>query len=117
MTESELQPIKDFISSRRYISDSIAEMEENLEKAIAWSSRVGELLNEAERRYRLGYAEALNRLQSLEEETETTRKAKLEGLTADLRLDWQNLRNLNVILKSIRMSIMQAIRTRREEPH
>ena len=113
--EDEIQTMTMFVRGFR-LSDAIPEMEDDLTKAIAYGQRVGELVNEAERDYRVKFAEALNELGAMDEETETTRKAKLEAMTADARLLWQNLKNLNTHLKAARMSLMQAIKTRRDEP-
>jgi len=92
-------------------------MEANLSLAVGYSQRVGEMVNDAEFAYRVEFEKHLNRLSASDDETETTRKAKLESWTAEHKRVWQNLRVMNSSLKAIRMSLMQAIRTRREEPH
>lgn len=115
-TTQELLDIVQFIKDFR-LGDSIKEMEEDLQKAIGYSQRVGELQNEAEFVYHRKYAEQLNKLGMAEDETETTRKVKLESWTAEAKLVWQNLKTMTNSLKAVRMSLMQAIRTRREEPY
>lgn len=111
---TEYDRIRSFIDEQ-HIVDAIPKMENQLEKTIGYSQRVGELINLAEHDYRLDYAERLSELKDLEEETETTRRAKLEAWTAAKKKTWQDLRTLYATLRSIKMSLAQAIKTRRSE--
>ena len=113
--EIEIQGIRAFISEK-HVSDFIPEMEISLEKAIGFSQRVGELANEAEHDYEVLHAECVTRLERLEEQTETTRKALLSGWLAEAKLKLSNLKVMRQSLKQIQMTLMQAIKTRREEP-
>jgi hypothetical protein len=113
---TEIETIRNFVLNFK-LSDAIPEMEDELETAIGYSQRVGEMISQAEYDYRTAFADALIKLQVMEEETETTRKAKLESWTAEKKMSWQILKNLNTNLKAVKMSLMQAIKTRREEPH
>jgi hypothetical protein len=114
--ENEFEDIAEFI--RHFsLSDAIPAMEKDLEKAIGYSQRIGEVYNDAEFAYRNKFAESLDRLGSHEDETETTRRAKLKAWTAEERRVRDNLKVTNTSLKIIRMALMQAIKTRREEPH
>jgi hypothetical protein len=101
---------------RTTATSDIPAMEIQLRLAIGYGQRVGELLIESEKAYRLKFAKCLNDLGMMEEETETTRKAKLEAWTAEDKATMQLFKNLYATLKQIRMSLFQAIRTRREEP-
>lgn len=112
---TELEEIRAFISEP-HIDDSIGQMEEQLEKAIGYSQRVGELANAAEHRYEKAHASFISRLEELTDETETTRKAKLMGWLADNKKELNDLKVMRNSLKQTMMSLMQAIRTRREEP-
>lgn len=98
------------------IVDSIPEMEGRLDVAIGYSQRIGELLNEAELNYSVKKAECLNKLRDMEDETETTRKTKLDSWVAEERKLWKDLKNMQTHLRQRIMSLMQAIKTRREEP-
>jgi hypothetical protein len=111
----ELKEISEFVRDTS-ISDSIPEMETQLDMAIGYSQRIGELLNEAERAYSLKKADCLNRLRDMENETEVLRKTKLEAWTADEKKLYKDLKNIQVHLKQRIMSLFQGIRTRREEP-
>jgi hypothetical protein len=115
-TTDELNEIYKFVEDfRTGGSEAIPELEMQLRLAIGYGQRVGELLNEAERAYRLKCAESLNRLQGDDEETETTRRAKLEAWTSEEKYVWANLRTMFGTLKSIRMSLFQQVKTRRDE--
>ncbi len=111
----EIKEIFEFVKDVGIV-DSIPEMETNLDRAIGYSQRIGELLNEAERAYSVKKADCLNKLRDMEDETETTRKVKLEAWTADEKKLWKDLKNIQTHLKQRIMSLFQAIRTRREEP-
>jgi len=91
-------------------------MEESLSIAIGYGQRIGELLNEAVHHYERRRASLINELERHEDETETTRKAKLDGWLADDKKLVSDLKNLQTHLKALRMSLFQAIKTRREEP-
>ena len=113
--QQEIQEISDFVRDTKTV-DSISEMENQLSLAIGFSQRIGELLNEAERAYSIKKANCINDLSKLEdEETETTRKAKLDAWTAEEKKLWKDLKNIQIHLKQRIMSLFQAIRTRREE--
>jgi hypothetical protein len=114
---SELEEITQFVDAyKSYTGDAIPDMEIMLRVAIGYGQRVGEMLNVAQRVYSLKYAESLNKLRDSEDETETTRKAKLESWCADERFTVGTLKNLYATLKQIRMSLFQSIRNKREEP-
>jgi hypothetical protein len=95
--------------------ESIPEMEKALEKARVYSYRIGTMVNEAQRKYNISYNFHRNRLLSMEEETETTRKAKLNAATANEKWYLDNLKTLKSHLRMTIMSLMQAIKTRRSE--
>lgn len=111
----ELKAIADFIKSTG-VSDSIHEMEENLSLTIGFSQRVGELVNDAEFAYSKKKEQALDDLGSMEEETEVLRKTKLDSWVAEEKRTWQNLKMMYGNLKALRFVLMQAIKTRRDEP-
>lgn len=115
---NEINEVLGFIEMYRITSeDAIPAMEVQLRLAIGYGQRVGELSIEAEKTYRLKFAKCLEDLGQMEEETETTRKAKLEAWTADEKAAAQHLKNIYSTLKQIRMSLFQAIKTRRTEPY
>lgn len=99
------------------IPDNIGLMEEMLSKSIGYSQWLGGMVNACEGDYHKLYAESLDKLSRLDDETETTRKAKLNSWTADKKRDLQDLKLLFGNLKSIRMALMQGIKTRRTEPY
>ena len=110
----ELETIEKFIKETE-VSDHIAAMEENIALAVGFTQRVGSLLNDAECDYAKVKMTYLEQLASKEEETETTRKAKLEAWTADAKRNISNLKLIKTNLRTIQMMLMQAIKTRREE--
>lgn len=110
-----LKDITTFVESFD-IPDNIQLMEEMLSKSIGYSQWLGGIVNACEAEYHKLYAESLDKLSRLDEETETTRRAKLNSWTADKKRDLQDLKLLYGNLKSIRMALMQGIKTRREEP-
>jgi hypothetical protein len=111
---NEIEEISDFVH-KKAIVDSPAEMETQLDLAIGYSQRIGELLNEAERAYSIKKADSLNKLRDSEDETETTRKAKLDAWVAEDKKLWKDLKNIQTHLKQRIMSLFQAIKTRRGE--
>jgi hypothetical protein len=111
----ELLEIAEFIK-KPILSDSIMNLQEGLDKSIGYSQRIGELLNDAEQNYTNKKAQELVRLNQVVGETETTRKTKLESWVSEEKHLWQSLKNIKSNLRSKQMSIMQAIKTRREEP-
>ena len=114
--EQEIKEISDFVHNVQTV-DAIPEMQGQLNSAIGYSQRIGELLNEAERAYSIKKANCINDLSTMEdEETETTRKAKLEEWTADEKKLWKDLKNIQTHLRQRIMSLFSAIKTRREEP-
>jgi hypothetical protein len=116
--KDELDDILAFVEDfRNGGAESLPEMETQLRQAIGFGQRVGEMLNIAERGYRLKFAQSLNNLMDGDGETETTRRAKLESYTAEERYVWQNLKVLSNTLKQVKMGLFQAIKTRREEPY
>ena len=98
------------------IPDNIPEMEDMLSRSIGWSQWLGGIVNACESNYAKLYEKCLGDLSGLEDETETTRKAKLNSWTADKKRELQDFKLLYGNLKSIRMALMQGIKTRREEP-
>lgn len=110
----EIREIYDFVGVVN-TTDAIPEMQANLDAAIGYGARIGELLNEAERAYSLKKADCLNRLRNVDDETETTRKVKLEAWVADEKKLYKDLVNIKTHLKAREMSLFQAIKTRREE--
>ena len=70
---TELEEVRAFILEK-HISEHIPEMEQALEKSIGYAQRVGFLANEAEHAYEKAYGESVERLESMTEQTETTRK-------------------------------------------
>ena len=113
----ELKYAYDFIESYRQggVGDAIPEMEHALRLAVGWGQRVGSLCNEAELLHSLKYADCLNKLGVDDDETETTRQAKLRAWTAEEKRIWMDLRVMANTLKSIKMSLMMQIKTRRGE--
>ncbi len=83
--------------------------------AIGYQQRVGELCNDAELIYTRKMEQELAGLREADEETETTRKAKLNSRTAEEKHDVIFMKNLYSNLKSLRMMLHSAIKTRREE--
>jgi hypothetical protein len=114
-----MNPIEDittFVESFS-IPDNIQLMEEMISKSIGYSQWLGGRVNAAELDYANYYAECLDKLSRLEDETETTRKARLNSWTADKKRTLQDLKLLFGNLKSIRMALMQGVKTRRSEPY
>lgn len=107
--------IREFVETFT-ISEFIPEMEQGIQKSIAYSQFVGTRQNEIEAVYHIEFEGALDRLSRAEDETETTRRAKLNSWTAPRRRELQDLKLLNGNLRAIRMSLMLCIKTRREEP-
>jgi phage-related protein len=112
--QKEIKEITYFVHEAKTVSE-IPEMQRQLDLAIGYSQRIGELLNEAERAYSIKKANCLNDLRNLEEETETTRKVKLESWVAEEKKLWRDLKNIQTHLRQRIMSLFQAIKTRREE--
>lgn len=110
----ELLEIAQFIKDTKP-SDVISEMEENLYKSAGYSQRIGELLNVAEHSFSVNKMKNLEKLESMDDETETTRKAKLDSWSAEDKKLVSDLKNLKTNLRTIQMSLMQSIKTRREE--
>lgn len=115
MTE-ELLKIAQFVRETK-ITDAIPELESDLNLSIGYGQRIGEMVNRAEFAYSMKKAESLNKLNSMEDETEITRRAKLDSWLAEERKIYMDLRNIQTHLKALRMSLMQAIKTRRLEPN
>ena len=111
---TELEEIKEFIQADKAL-DSIPTMEQELQAAIGYGQRVGEMLNQAEYDYQEAFAVSLEKLSNAEDETETTRKAKLQNWTKDHKKAVQDLKLMKDSLRSVRMALMQATKTRREE--
>ena len=111
---SEIEQIRSFIDSFD-LGDQIPAMEQDLKKAIGYQQRIGELLNAADYNFKVNYAGQLDKLLTMEEETETTRKAKLEAWTALDKRTVDDLKTIKSSLRTIIMSLMQSIKTRREE--
>lgn len=107
--------ITEFVESFS-VPEHTGTMEEMIAKTIGYSQWLGGRINTCEADYHKFYAEKLDSLSRMEDETETTRKAKLNAWTADKKHNLQDLKLLNGNLKSIRMALMQAVKTRREEP-
>ena len=114
MNSSEIEIVAHFINTY-FLPDSIPEMEEDLLRASGFMYRIGTLVNEAEREYSLKKSNKLAELLSHENETETTRKAKLDAFVAEEKYLWNTAKNLKSALRSIQMSLFQAIKTRRDE--
>jgi hypothetical protein len=112
--QNELTEIVDFIK-QSHVDDAIPNMEISLDLAIGYQQRVGELLNEAIEDYEKGYMNKLDDLSKLDDETETTRKAKLNGWLAPKKRLVADLKTAHGSLKSIQMTLLQAIKTRRTE--
>jgi len=111
-----MEDILTFIHQNEHISTEIPAMEKDLQHSIAYQQTVGELLNQAVMEYKLAYADRLSELERMEDITETIRKAKLEAWTAEKKRNVDDLKQIRATLKSIQMSLLQAIKTRREEP-
>lgn len=110
----DIAEIRNFIVSP-HVTDHIRGMEVDQEKATGYAQYVGELVNEAEKDLSLYEMSCIEKLS--EDETETLRKTKLKAWTSEKRQFLTDLKLMYANLKSVRMTLMQAIRTRREEPH
>lgn len=97
--------------------EHIPEMEHMRDKSIGYSQWLGSRINACEADYHKFYAEKLHSLKGMEDETETTREAKLKAWTADKNNNLKDLKLLYAHLKAVRMALMQSIKTRRDEPH
>ena len=111
-----MEDILTFIHNNKHIATEVPAMESDLQYSIAYQQTVGELLNQAVLEYKLFYAEKLSELEQLNDLTETIRKARLEAWTAEKKRSVDDLKLCKGTLRSIQMSLMQAIKTRREEP-
>ena len=112
--QEEIKTISDFVHDV-VIVDSPSEMETNLNLAIGYSQRIGELLNQAEMVFSVKKADFLNRLGSMDEETEVLRKTKLDAWVAEDKKLCRDLKNIQTHLKQRIMSLFQAIKGRRGE--
>ena len=110
----EIHDISDFVHDIKTV-DAIPEMQVQLDLAIGYSQRIGELLNEAERAYSVRKANCIARLGNMEDETEVLRKTKLEAWVADDRKLYKDLKNIQQHLRQRIMSLFQSINTRRME--
>ena len=110
----ELLKVADFIYKTKP-SEHIIEMNEKLYKAVGYSQWVGARMNEAEYNYAVNREQNLAKLADMENETETTRKSKLDSWSAADKKLVQDLKNIKNNLRAIQMSLMQSIRSRREE--
>lgn len=112
---NELEFIQDYLKTIRLTAD-IGALEQNLEHVLGYAQRVGELLNEAEQTYTLARGQALKQFLDREDLTETIRKQLLESAVAEQRKNLADLKLLNHTLRGWQMAVLQAIKTRREEP-
>ena len=110
----EIKEISDFVHDVTS-AEAIPAMQLQLDSAIGYSQRIGELINEAELAYSVKKADCLNKLRDMDEETETSRKTKLDAWTAEERKLYKDLKNIQTHLKQRIMSLFQAIKTRRDE--
>lgn len=110
----ELQAIAKFISETKP-SDQLAEMEESLFNAVGFSQRIGSLLNDAEYNYAVNRETSLIKLQGMEDETETTRKSKMDSWSASDKKLVSDLKNMKTNLRTLQMALMMSIKSRREE--
>ena len=83
----EVETIREFVSGWS-TSDSVWEMEKQIEKAIGYCQRVGELSNNAEVTYYSALNAAIEKIQDMVDETETSRQAKLKAFTAEQKREW-----------------------------
>lgn len=110
-----MDEILKFIHDSGTAATDIPAMERDLHYAISYEQRVGEALNQAVMDYKLFYAAKLEELGRMEDETETTRKAKLEAWTSEKKRTVDDLKQIKGSLKSIRMALHTSIKNRREE--
>jgi len=115
-----LRPLMDIAEIRNFIvsphvTDHIRGMEVDQEKATGYAQYIGELVNEAEKDLSLYEMSCIEKLE--ESETETLRKTKLKAWTSEKRQVLVDLKLMYANLKSVRMTLMQAIKTRRTEPY
>ena len=94
---------------------TISDMQDDLTKVIGYRQRVGEVLNDQILRGAKKREEGLGFLKSKEDETETSRKAKLNSFCADEEHQKIALQNLVSNLGAIKMLLFSAIKTQREE--
>lgn len=113
-TIDELLTIADFIVKTKP-SEHISEMNENLFLAVGFSQRIGTLLNEADYNYSVNREQHLIRLKGMEGETEITRRSKLDSWSASDKKLLSDLKNIKTNLRTLQMSLMQSIKSRREE--
>jgi len=111
---NELEEVYHFCKAS-HVTDHIPEMEISLETANAYSIRIGKLLNEATEDFEKSHASEISRLSEREDWTETIRGAHLKAAMAEKKRLVSDLKNMSRGLKSIQMTLMQAIKTRREE--
>ncbi len=118
MTEplSELDEIHAFAITG-HISDSILDMEVSLQIATGYGQRMGEIVNALEEAHAQKQKEAIDRFSHNEELTETIRKVEIEAYCALAKRQLKDAKGLYQTLRNRRMELMQAIKTRREEPH
>lgn len=112
--ENEVEAIRTF-TQQKHISDHIPEMERALNTCIGYQSRVGFLCNEAEYAYEIGHLEAIRQVESNEDMTEVQRAALMKAKLAPQKKALSDLKVLRNSLKTIQMSLMQAVNTRRME--
>jgi hypothetical protein len=111
---TELEEIYHFCKAS-HVTDHIPEMEISLETANAYSVRVGMMLNEATEDFEKSHDAEISRLMEREDYTETTRKAHLLAMMSPKKKLVSDLKVLSRSLRTIQMTLMQAIKTRRDE--
>lgn len=114
MIDGELSEIAAFIKTDSPI-DSLVEMEQDLDRAIQYGFRIGELFIGAQHEYHKKKSSLANSLRAQEDLTETMRKAYLDAGLADEAKVLAELKNLATHLRGKRMFLHQSIKTRRNE--
>ena len=110
----EISEIRDFILEKHTIKH-MPEMEAAQDEANAYFQRVGEVVNEAEHAYNIKFNQVMEGLRNRDEETESSKGAALKSLTADEKKFLEDMRLLKAGVRNVRMTLAQAIKTRREE--
>lgn len=112
----DLEEVRAFIGER-HTHKAIGEMQNDLEKAISYYFKVGDLFNEAQEQYEKKHAEKINEIERMDEQTETIRGALLKAALSGEKRKVQEFNLMQKSLKQIQMTLFQAIKTRDYNPH
>ena len=113
---NELEEVRKFVMGVSFAAH-LPELEEYLTLAKGYAQRMGELANEAEQVFTVRRGVAIQQIMRDEELTETMRKQLLESAVAGEKKILSDYKLICHTLRMTIMGLMQAIKTRREEPH